>query len=72
MKPMFDIQILAPHDSEICRLAYENMEPKSEYWDMSKLSVHPLLYSADPVVEKYFADELSLCRYKYVTYQTSC
>lgn len=57
-------QILAPHDSEICRLAYENMEPKPEYWDVSKLSTHPLLHSADPIMEKYFTEELSLCRYK--------
>lgn len=64
MKHMFDVQILAPHDSEICRLAYENMEPKSEYWDISKLSVHSLFHSADPAMEKYFTEELSLCRYK--------
>ncbi|MCP9257628.1 Phosphoglucomutase-2 [Dirofilaria immitis] len=57
-------QILAPHDSEICRLAYENMEPKAEYWDMSKFAEHPLLHSADSIMEKYFTEELFLCRYK--------
>ncbi|VDP21502.1 unnamed protein product [Onchocerca flexuosa] len=57
-------QILAPHDSQICQLAYENMEPKAEYWDISELSTHPLLHSADCIMEKYFADELFLCHYK--------
>lgn len=61
---MFNAQILAPDDSEICRHAYENMEPKPEYWDISKLSAHSLLHSADPVIEKYFTEELTLCHYK--------
>ncbi|VDK67614.1 unnamed protein product [Onchocerca ochengi] len=57
-------QILAPHDSQICRLAYENMKPKPEYWDISELSTHPLLHSADCIMEKYFIEELFLCHYK--------
>lgn len=57
-------QILAPHDVEICRLAYEHMEPDAKYWDLSKLHQNPLLQSADPVIEKYFAEEQCLCRYK--------
>uniref|UniRef100_A0A914RL27 Uncharacterized protein n=1 Tax=Parascaris equorum TaxID=6256 RepID=A0A914RL27_PAREQ len=56
-------EILAPHDTEICRIAYANMEPKPEFWDLSKLHSHPLLHSADPVIDDYFADEQSLCRY---------
>uniref|UniRef100_A0A915PP68 Phosphoglucomutase (alpha-D-glucose-1,6-bisphosphate-dependent) n=1 Tax=Setaria digitata TaxID=48799 RepID=A0A915PP68_9BILA len=57
-------QILAPHDSEICRIAYENMEPKQAYWDISKLPAHLLLHSADRVMEKYFTEEFSLCLHK--------
>uniref|UniRef100_F1KTP4 Phosphoglucomutase-2 n=1 Tax=Ascaris suum TaxID=6253 RepID=F1KTP4_ASCSU len=59
-------QILAPHDTEICRIAYANMEPKPEYWDLSKLQSHPLLHSADPIIDDYFVDEQSLCHYKSI------
>ncbi|KHN72132.1 Phosphoglucomutase-2 [Toxocara canis] len=59
-------QILAPHDAEICRIAYANMEPKPEFWDLSQLHSHPLLHSADPVIDDYFKDEQSLCHYKSI------
>ncbi|VDN02032.1 unnamed protein product [Thelazia callipaeda] len=57
-------QILSPHDSEICRIAYENGEPNSEYWNTSTLYSHPLFHSADSVLEKYFNEESSLCHYE--------
>ncbi|VDN20095.1 unnamed protein product [Gongylonema pulchrum] len=41
-------QLLGPHDREICRIAYEDTEPKPEYWDTSKLRSHPLFNTADP------------------------
>lgn len=57
-------QILAPHDAEIVRIAYENMEPSPEYWDLSELEKHPLFRSADPVIEQYYQEEQFLCRHK--------
>lgn len=57
-------QILAPHDTEICRIAYEHFEPKPEYWDLSGLRTHKLFNSADPVIDEYFKDEQVLCHYK--------
>ncbi|VDK66093.1 unnamed protein product, partial [Anisakis simplex] len=59
-------QILAPHDDEICRIAYANMEPKPEFWDLTKLKSNPLFFSADTVIDDYFKDAQKLCHYKSI------
>uniref|UniRef100_A0A1I7ZZH6 Phosphoglucomutase-2 n=1 Tax=Steinernema glaseri TaxID=37863 RepID=A0A1I7ZZH6_9BILA len=54
-------QIIGPHDTEICRIAQEEPEPRAEYWDLAEFEKNPLLHSADVVIDDYFADEQSLC-----------
>ncbi|TKR78335.1 hypothetical protein L596_019154 [Steinernema carpocapsae] len=57
-------QIIGPHDVEICRIAQEQPEPRSEYWNLEAFEENPLLSSADSVIEQYFAEEQSLCFHK--------
>uniref|UniRef100_A0AC34QK24 Phosphoglucomutase n=1 Tax=Panagrolaimus sp. JU765 TaxID=591449 RepID=A0AC34QK24_9BILA len=52
-------QIVAPHDIEICRIAYAEAEPKSEYWNKEQIHQSNLLYCADSAIDKYFESELS-------------
>ncbi|VDN54887.1 unnamed protein product [Dracunculus medinensis] len=57
-------QILAPHDDEICRYAYETTELKDEYWNLSDLTTNPLYNLADSVIDEYYKEEAYLCHHR--------
>uniref|UniRef100_A0A914HW65 Phosphoglucomutase (alpha-D-glucose-1,6-bisphosphate-dependent) n=1 Tax=Globodera rostochiensis TaxID=31243 RepID=A0A914HW65_GLORO len=56
-------QILAPHDTEICRIVAIEPKPADSYWETSLISANPLMHSADSVLEQYFSNESAICSY---------
>jgi len=63
-------QIIGPHDTEICRIAYAEPQPKDEYWNKDSIYQSPLFHSADPAIDKYFEVELNRVLFKEINSKT--
>lgn len=58
------LQILSPHDTEICRIVEAGPEPNPVYWDIEQLYENSLIHTADDVLEKYYRSESRMCYHR--------
>uniref|UniRef100_A0A7E4VWD1 Phosphoglucomutase-2 n=1 Tax=Panagrellus redivivus TaxID=6233 RepID=A0A7E4VWD1_PANRE len=57
-------QIIGPNDTEICRWAYSEPQPRDEYWAKDDIYTSNLLASADPAITHYMETELQRVLFK--------
>ncbi len=58
-------QIISPHDKGIAEAIEQNLEPRSESWDIDLVDANPLRREPfDEVYKSYFEDLKKLCHHR--------